>query len=66
MYTCLAASLRACRNGSIIVYDAAYALYISNPDCPKTIYEIPGVGAMPCHAIPCSPPVHCGALTQRD
>ncbi len=24
------------------VYDAAYALYISNPDCPKTIYEIPG------------------------
>ncbi|KXZ48553.1 hypothetical protein GPECTOR_27g724 [Gonium pectorale] len=30
------------RNGSILVYDAAYALYISNPDCPKTIYEIPG------------------------
>ena len=30
------------RNGSIIVYDAAYALYISNPDCPRTIYEIPG------------------------
>jgi LL-diaminopimelate aminotransferase len=29
-------------NGSIIVYDAAYALYISNPDCPKSIYEIPG------------------------
>ena len=29
-------------NGSIIVYDAAYALYISDPDCPKTIYEIPG------------------------
>jgi LL-diaminopimelate aminotransferase len=24
------------------VYDAAYALYISNPDCPRTIYEIPG------------------------
>jgi len=30
------------KNGSIIVYDAAYSLYISNPDCPRTIYEIPG------------------------
>mmetsp|Transcript_15517 Transcript_15517/g.33670 ORF Transcript_15517/g.33670 Transcript_15517/m.33670 type:complete len:444 (+) Transcript_15517:51-1382(+) len=30
------------KNGSILVYDAAYALYINNPDCPKTIYEIPG------------------------
>ncbi|KAG1659071.1 hypothetical protein FOA52_012072 [Chlamydomonas sp. UWO 241] len=30
------------KNGSIIIYDAAYALYISNPDCPKSIYEIPG------------------------
>ena len=30
------------RNGSILVYDAAYALYITNPDCPRTIYEIPG------------------------
>lgn len=30
------------KNGSIIVYDAAYALYISNPDCPRTIFEIPG------------------------
>lgn len=29
-------------NGSILIYDAAYALYIENPDCPKTIYEIPG------------------------
>uniref|UniRef100_A0A383VQ94 Aminotransferase class I/classII large domain-containing protein n=1 Tax=Tetradesmus obliquus TaxID=3088 RepID=A0A383VQ94_TETOB len=29
-------------NGSLLVYDAAYALYISNPDCPKTIYEIEG------------------------
>ena len=28
--------------GSIIVYDAAYSIYISNPDCPKTIYEIEG------------------------
>eukprot|EP00199_Chlamydomonas_sp_CCMP681_P002452 CAMPEP_0119106552 /NCGR_PEP_ID=MMETSP1180-20130426/4758_1 /TAXON_ID=3052 ORGANISM="Chlamydomonas cf sp, Strain CCMP681" /NCGR_SAMPLE_ID=MMETSP1180 /ASSEMBLY_ACC=CAM_ASM_000741 /LENGTH=422 /DNA_ID=CAMNT_0007091915 /DNA_START=79 /DNA_END=1347 /DNA_ORIENTATION=+ len=30
------------KNRSILVYDAAYALYISNPDCPKSIYEIPG------------------------
>jgi LL-diaminopimelate aminotransferase len=30
------------KNGSIIVYDAAYALYISDDNCPKTIYEIPG------------------------
>ena len=29
-------------NGSIIVYDAAYALYIASDDCPRTIYEIPG------------------------
>jgi len=28
--------------GSIVVYDAAYSIYISNPDCPKTIYEIEG------------------------
>jgi LL-diaminopimelate aminotransferase len=32
------------RNGSILVYDAAYALYITNPDCPRTIYEIEGRG----------------------
>lgn len=30
------------KNGSILVYDAAYALYISNPNCPRSIYEIPG------------------------
>lgn len=30
------------KNGSIIVFDAAYALFISDPDCPRTIYEIPG------------------------
>lgn len=29
------------KNGSIIVYDAAYAAYISD-DHPKTIFEIPG------------------------
>ncbi|KAK9844064.1 hypothetical protein WJX81_003340 [Elliptochloris bilobata] len=28
--------------GSILIYDAAYALYISDPDCPRTIFEIPG------------------------
>ncbi|KAK9828942.1 hypothetical protein WJX72_002939 [[Myrmecia] bisecta] len=30
------------KNGSIIVYDAAYALYISDDNCPKSIFEIPG------------------------
>jgi len=30
------------RNGSLVVYDAAYALYIESADCPKTIFEIPG------------------------
>jgi LL-diaminopimelate aminotransferase len=30
------------QNGSIIIYDAAYALFISDPDCPRTIFEIPG------------------------
>jgi LL-diaminopimelate aminotransferase len=30
------------KTGSIIIYDAAYAIYISDPDCPKSIYEIPG------------------------
>ena len=29
-------------NGSIIVYDAAYSTYISDPNCPKTIFEIEG------------------------
>jgi hypothetical protein len=32
------------KNKSLLVYDAAYALYITNPDCPKTIYEIEGEG----------------------
>ena len=31
-------------NGSIVVYDAAYALYITDSNCPRTIYEIPGSG----------------------
>ena len=30
------------RQGSILVYDAAYSAYIQDPDCPRTIYEIPG------------------------
>lgn len=30
------------KNGSILVYDAAYSIYIENEDCPKTIYEIEG------------------------
>lgn len=29
-------------NGSLIVYDAAYALYISDENCPKSIFEIEG------------------------
>ncbi len=27
---------------SIIIYDSAYAAFIQNPDCPSSIYEIPG------------------------
>eukprot|EP00891_Asterochloris_glomerata_P005442 jgi/Astpho2/5442/Aster-07391 len=30
------------KNGSLIVYDAAYSLYIENEDCPQSIYEIEG------------------------
>lgn len=30
------------RNGSIIIYDAAYVAYISQPDIPHSIYEIEG------------------------
>lgn len=29
-------------NGSIIIYDAAYSLFINDPDCPRSIFEIPG------------------------
>ncbi|MCL7031894.1 hypothetical protein MKW94_024927 [Papaver nudicaule] len=29
------------KNGSIIVYDSAYGMYIAD-DCPRSIYEIPG------------------------
>ncbi len=27
---------------SIIIYDAAYSSYIQDPNCPKSIYEVPG------------------------
>jgi len=30
------------KNGSLIIYDAAYALYIENADCPRSIFEIAG------------------------
>lgn len=30
------------KNGSILIYDAAYSLYIESDDRPKSIYEIPG------------------------
>lgn len=30
------------KNGSILIYDAAYALYIESDNCPKSIFEIPG------------------------
>lgn len=30
------------KNGSIVVYDAAYAIYIADSDLPQTIFEIPG------------------------
>jgi LL-diaminopimelate aminotransferase len=30
------------KNGSIIIYDAAYALFIEDDDCPKSIFEIEG------------------------
>jgi len=31
------------KNGSIIIYDAAYAIYISDPERPQSIFEIPGL-----------------------
>jgi len=30
------------KNGSIIVFDAAYAIFIDDPNVPKSIFEIPG------------------------
>lgn len=28
--------------GTLIVFDTAYSVYITDPNCPKSIYEIPG------------------------
>lgn len=36
------------KNGSILVYDAAYALYIEDEDCPKSIFEIDGADEVCC------------------
>ena len=30
------------KNGSIILYDAAYAAFVSDPEVPRSIFEIPG------------------------
>jgi LL-diaminopimelate aminotransferase len=29
-------------NGKVILYDSAYSAFISDPNCPKSIFEIPG------------------------
>ncbi len=33
------------KNGSILIYDAAYAIYIADSDLPQTIFEIPGMSS---------------------
>ena len=38
------------KTGSLIIYDAAYALYIEDDNCPKSIFEIPGVHLISNHA----------------
>ncbi len=30
------------RHGSVLLFDAAYEAYVTSPDVPRTIYEIPG------------------------
>jgi len=30
------------RNKAVIIFDAAYSTYITDPDLPRTIYEVPG------------------------
>jgi aspartate/methionine/tyrosine aminotransferase len=30
------------KNGSIIIYDGAYAPFIDDPNCPRSIFEIEG------------------------
>ena len=32
----------ALANGAIILFDAAYACFVSDPELPRTIYEVPG------------------------
>ncbi len=29
-------------NGQLLIFDSAYASYITDPNCPKSIYEIEG------------------------
>lgn len=43
----------------MIIYDAAYAIYISSPDCPRSIYEIEG--ARECAIETCSLSKYAGA-----
>ena len=56
------------RNGSIIVYDAAYAIYISNSDCPRSIFEIPGavfrtpMKQIASYALPAGVPINRGTM----
>ena len=45
------------KNGAILVYDAAYAIYIADSDLPQTIFEIPGlaiIASSACHSL-CNP-----------
>jgi LL-diaminopimelate aminotransferase len=43
----LAKLIEVCRErGSIIVFDAAYAPFIRNPDVPKSIYELDGADSI--------------------
>lgn len=30
------------KNGAVILYDAAYEIFVSDPDCPRSIFEIDG------------------------
>lgn len=30
------------KNGSVILYDAAYEMFVSDPDCPRSIFQIDG------------------------
>lgn len=39
------------KNGSILVYDAAYALYIEDEECPKSTFEIEGADEVWCLCI---------------